>query len=438
MATGVMRELNNVRLYGGQSVSIGIIDHEFVHVGKQQGWETEIDGRGYCAFYGRIDCHVHDRTPGQTHKEDLASIQLASAAGGTPTIASMANSTPCITTADRFKEKAALLRSSKLTHLQWFGATPTNFAEFKKVVHLPECAGVKLCTANTTATGEMLVDKRQDKADWCKVVADCGGLMAVHLEKEARINRKEKEWRRKGIELGLRHHCVIRDPRCESDELHEFLPLALRAGCRVHICHVSLSSSVHEIRAAQRQGLNVTFELCPQYWLLSEEALDGDEGWRAKFNPAARSPQEAQEMERIVCDEGIQGAIIATDHAPHTIGEKRHYHPDPFLVPSGMPGLDTCTSVCWELVHRGKMSRQRFADLTARNPAKLLGLQTKGEIAPGYDADIMLIDDGAATTLRDQDMKTKCGWTPFNGMVVHGVPMFVMARGEILLNRLNE
>lgn len=429
-------EVVNVRLYGGEIVAIGIKNGQIIHAGPQQGWQHSVNGQSYSVFCGRIDSHVHDRTPGQTHKEDIESIQRAAIAGGTTTIAAMANTHPCITTADRFLEKTELAKKARIGYYQWFGATPTNFNEFRQIARRPECLGVKLCMANTTATSEMLVDKRYHQSQWCKLAAEHDVLLAVHAEDEARITRRAKQRRQRSIELNLQHHCEIRDSESEVDAVDQILSLAWRAGCRLHICHVSTSAAVCKIGKAACQGLRVTLELCPQYWQLNQNHLNQADGWRAKCNPPLRSTEEARYMEGCVCDESVTNAIVATDHAPHLAAEKIQYHPDPFLVPSGMPGLDTATSLCWELVHQGKMTRQRFASLTARNPARVLRLPHKGKIAEGCDADLMLIDENAVVIFRDQDMLTKCGWTPFHGTTAHGEVKLVIARGQVLLNRL--
>lgn len=429
-------ELVNVRLYGGEIVAIGIKHGLITHVGPRQDWRNNVDGRGYSAFCGRIDSHVHDRTPGQTHKEDFETIQRAAIAGGATTVAAMANTNPCITTADRFLEKTELAKKARINYYQWFGATPTNFSEFRKIAHRPDCLGAKLCMANTTGTGEMLIDKPQDQAMWCKLLAANNKVLTVHAENEARISRNAKEHISQAAQRGLPVHCDIRDARAEVEAVQQILELALRADCRLNICHVSTSAAVHAILRTVPEDLRVTFELCPQYWRLTQRDLEGDNGWRAKCNPPVRSVNDARHLEALVCEDNFRLGFVATDHAPHLTTEKQRHHPDPFLVPSGLPGLDTATGLCWELVYQGKMSRQRFADVTSRLPAAALGLKTKGKIAPGYDADLMLIDENAAITFRDIDMQTKCGWTPFRGQQAHGVIKLVVAGGHVLLNRL--
>lgn len=430
-------EIRNVCVYGeGEAVAIGIIGCKIAYVGAPQDVPYFIDGQGLSVFCGRIDGHVHDRDPGQIHKEDMVFIQEAAIAGGTTTIAVMANTDPPITTVDRLQAKLARVQDSRITHLQYFGVTRTNYLQLKAAWQTEGCPGGKLCMANTSATGEMLVDQPHDQFECLKQAADVGLLVPTHAEKEARIQRNLRRLRDQALAFNLFHHCVIRDEDCELEAVDEILALALRAGCRLHVCHLSSPRSIPKILEARRKGLEVTFEFCPQYWILNEKQLHGDEGWRVKCNPAVRTTADCQAMEAYLCDESITGAIVATDHAPHSREEKEGAMPDPTLVPSGMPGLDTCTSLCWNLVQQGKMSRQRFADLTAGNPAKVLGLTTKGELKPGYDADLMLIDEKAQWNLHDDDMKTKCGWTPFQGMQTRGAIVLVVARGQVVLNRL--
>lgn len=429
-------QLANVRLLGGDNVAIGIKNGQIIRVGERQDWPNTIDGKGHLVFPGRIDSHVHGRNPGQTHKEDLETIQQAAIAGGTTTIFDMANTNPCITTADRWLEKRETVKQSRITYHQWFGATPNNYGEFKKIAHLPDCFGAKLCMANTTGTGEMLVDKREDQLTWSRLVAEYGKVLTVHAENEARITRNIKRLKKQAAQRGLPLHCEIRDAMAEEEAIQQIIDVAFVAGCRLNICHVSTANGSQIIKRAASSGAPITFELCPQYWRLTQRDLEGKEGWRAKCNPSVRTSDDARCMEAHLCDHNLKIGFVATDHAPHRSEEKEQYHPDPFSVPSGMPGLDTATSLCWELVHQGKIARRRFVDITARFPAAMLGLKTKGEITAGFDADLMLIDEKRIVTFRDEDMLTKCGWTPFRGMAAHGQIKLVIAKGHVLLNRL--
>lgn len=430
-------ELRNVRVLGWRNlVSVAIEGGMITHVGERLGWKNVHDCRGYSLFPGRVDMHVHDRDPDGKGAENCVSVQRAAIAGGTTTICTMANTDPCITDADRWWEKDARIRRSRITHLQWGGATPTNHNEFVRLKKEARFKGVKLCTAITTSTENMLIDKKEDKRTWCSWAAEHDVLLTCHLENQARISRNEKRLLRKKLELGLQHHCDIREPLCEEEEVSMMINIALKTGCRLHVCHVSSPRSVVMIRAAQKKGARITFEFCPQYWRRNSDYLLGPDGWQCKFNPAVPSPEDAQQMRRFVCDETIMGAVIATDHAPHRIQKKLEHFPDPLKVPSGMPGLDTCTLVCWELVASGEMSPEHFTNLTSYFPAQILGLTTKGKIELGYDADLILIDEQGSTLFEDHMVKTKCGWTPFHGERVPGEIVLVMSGGNVLLNKL--
>ena len=140
-------------------------------------------------------------------------------------------------------------------------------------------------------------------------------------------------------------------------------------------------------------------------------------------------------MQRILCGEDITCAILATDHAPHTVSEKLQPEPNSLLVPSGLPGLDTATLLCYDFVQSGQMTPKRFNHLTARGPAQLLRLTQKGEISLVYDADLIVIAN-EPTEFRDELVESRCGWTPFHGQSVAASLKLVVARGQILLNRL--
>lgn len=426
-------ELTNVRLYGvGMPVTIGVNNGTITHVGERQGWQECFDGGGQPVICGRIDPHVHDRDPGFTHKEDVSSIQNAALYGGTTCVAAMANTKPCITTAERLGSKLAGVKRSPLTYMQWLGATCTNHRELIAAQHIHGFAGIKLCMAITTHTEEMLISHKYDQEQWCKIAAEHRTLVAVHAENQARITQLERKYRQR---YTLEDHCEIRDGQSELEAVQQILEIGRKTGCRLHICHVSTSRALHEIAKARRFHIDVSCELCPHHFLLNMRR-GKEECWRYKCNPPLRSQDEVDSLREMLCCDDYDWIMLATDHAPHTIAEKIAHAEDLFRVPSGMPGLDTATWLCWDLVRQRRMEPARFAYLTAEFPAERLGLKKKGKIKAGYDADLVVIDEGAARALRDEDMRTKCGWTPFKGWSVSCGPALVIAKGKVVPNNL--
>ncbi|MEX1112387.1 MAG: dihydroorotase family protein [Candidatus Andersenbacteria bacterium] len=430
-------EIINARLdLDGPLVAIGINCGQITHVGDRQGWPVALDAKEDLALPGDVDGHVHDRDDGSADspKETRWTAQAAAIRGGVTTTVAQANTTRTITSIERLVSKLEALREAKITCLQWYGATPYNSKTFAQAATIVGCVGVKMCTANTTATGEMLVDKPEDQYEICARAAEHDFLVDVHSEKEAMIKKSERRLRNQGIALNLSHHCEIRHWEAEWEQTCEILEIARKTGCKVNIAHVSAPETLEEILWAAETGVRVTFEFCPQYCFFSSEDLARSDGWRVKCNPSVRSPEQRDKMLAYLCDETIKAGMLATDHAPHNPKEDKMGE-GYGGVASGMPGLETALPLCLDLVNQGKMSLDRLRYLTAEKPAETLGLQHKGHIAAGFDADIVVIDMKATWTIDDADVVTQCGWTPFHGQTVQGIPKATIAAGKVLMNR---
>jgi dihydroorotase (multifunctional complex type) len=188
----------------------------------------------------------------------------------------------------------------------------------------------------------------------------------------------------------------------------------------LHICHISTAHELTLIRDAKARGASVTCEVTPHHLFFTAE----DEtrlGSLAQMNPPLRSPEDAdalwENLDVIDC--------VATDHAPHTLEEKRGPTP-----PAGVPGLETALPLMLTAAHEGRLSLQEIARLMARGPARVFGLERKGRIAPGYDADLTLVNPEMEWGIGERMLHTKCGWSPFEGRKVRGRVERVFLRGQ--------
>jgi len=172
----------------------------------------------------------------------------------------------------------------------------------------------------------------------------------------------------------------------------------------------------------------MTCEVTPHHLLLSRDDLD-DLGTFGRMNPPLRSETRRKGVYERVRDGTVE--MIATDHAPHTEAEKAAPIPE---APSGVPGVETALPLLLNEAREGRLGYERVRDLTARNPAAVFDLPRKGQVVPGYDADLVLFDPEATREIRGRDLHSKCGWTPFEGRV--GVfPEVTMVRGETVYRR---
>jgi dihydroorotase (multifunctional complex type) len=199
------------------------------------------------------------------------------------------------------------------------------------------------------------------------------------------------------------------------------LALAERFERRVHICHVSTAQEIALIRDAKARGVPVTCEVAPHHLFLTTED-EARLGGLGRMNPPLRAREDVDalwaNLDVVDC--------FATDHAPHTLEEKRS--PDP---PAGVPGLETALPLTLTAVHEERLGLGDIAIMMAREPARVFGLSKKGHVAPGYDADLTLVDPAAEWIIGERPFQTKCGWSPFAGRRVKGRVERVFLRGRL-------
>ena len=203
------------------------------------------------------------------------------------------------------------------------------------------------------------------------------------------------------------------------------LRLARQVGRRVHVLHVSTGDEIPLLAANKDLA---TVEVTPQHLTLSAPECYERLGTLAQMNPPIRSAEHRAALWRAVAD-GIVD-VIGSDHAPHLLAEKAKPYPD---SPSGMPGVQTLLPLMLDHVAAGRLSLERLVDLTSAGPARIYGIAGKGRIAVGYDADFSIIDLAARREIRKDWLASKCGWSPFEGMMVTGWPKATVIRGRVVM-----
>jgi dihydroorotase (multifunctional complex type) len=371
--------------------------------------DTEIvDAADLLVLPGLIDPHVHLREPGGEHKEDFASGTRAALAGGFTTVLAMPNTTPPLVDHESLAKIQAKAISKAACDVGFFvGATVDNA---KEAACLKNVVGLKLYMGSST--GSLLV------ADLTEQIAHFErypGVVAVHAEDEACVSHFAK--------LGQR-----RPPLCAALAVSRALALAKRFGTRLHICHISTAHELALIRDAKAHGVAVTCEVTPHHLFLSQK----DEkrlGSLGQMNPPLRPLKDVEtlweHLDVIDC--------LATDHAPHTLEEKQGPKP-----PSGVPGLETALPLLSTAAQEGKLDWKAIVRLMAQGPASVFGLSGKGHIAPGYEANLVLLEADAEWIIGKHPLETKCAWSPFAGHKVRGRVKRVFLRGKEVYNRLEE
>ncbi|MDE2973475.1 MAG: dihydroorotase [Gemmatimonadota bacterium] len=371
-----------------------------------------VDAAGLHLMPGVIDDQVHFRDPGLTHKEDLRTGSRACAAGGVTSFLEMPNTVPQTVTAEALAAKLALAaRRSVVNYGFYIGATADNLDELNRAARTP---GIKIFMGSST--GNMLVD---DQESLEAVFAGTTLPIAAHCEDEGtvRANRAALD-----PPLTVHDHTRIRDHRAAAVATRRAIGLARRHRRRFHVLHVSTAGEV-EILAGQPQDL-VTAEACPHHLLL--DAADYARlGTLAQMNPSLKTAADREALWRGLREGAIQ--IVATDHAPHTLEEKGAPYP---ASPSGVPAVETVLPLMLNEVNRGHCTLRDLVAWMCDGPARIWDMVGKGRIEEGYDADVVLVDMEAERAVRNEEQRTKCGWSPWHGTVLKGWPVRTWAGGR--------
>ena len=263
-----------------------------------------------------------------------------------------------------------------------------------------------------------------------------GGLVCMHAENGGVIDELVKEALRKG-ETAPKYHALTRPPRAESEATGRAIALAEMAGVPIYIVHLSSADALQKVREARDMGLPAYAETCPQYLFLSYDNYEepGFEGAKYVMSPPLRSQATQDRLWRGLAFNDLQA--ISTDHCPFCMKEQKALGHDDFSkIPNGAPGIETRMSLVYDGgVRTGRISLNRFVELTSTSPAKIFGLfPRKGTIAPGSDADIVIFDPDKTTTLSVRSLHMKVDYNPYEGRQVTGVTDTVISRGRVIID----
>ncbi|NBV41958.1 dihydroorotase [bacterium] len=371
---------------------------------------------GLILMPGVIDPHVHFRDPGLEWKEDLESGSKAAAAGGVTTFFDMPNTNPPATTAQRIEEKKRIAAKKSIVNYNFFiGATLDNLDELVSVQNVP---GIKIFVGSST--GNMLVD---DQAVLESIFKAGGRLIAVHSEDEAMVQANKQKY---AESTDPADHLKIRCDEAAVKCTKRLVGLARQFQRRLHICHLTTADEADFLERAGLDGL-VTTEVSPQHLLMWAPDIYDKLGTLAQINPPIRTKRHADGLWRGLKNGTI--SCIATDHAPHTLEEKRQ----PFgKAHSGMPGVETSLPLMLTLVAQGRCSIKDICRWMSEGPATVFGISGKGKIEVGFDADLILVDLKARGVIRNSTVVSKCGWTAFDGYKYQGAPIATFVNGQMV------
>nr|WP_061977836.1 dihydroorotase [Aureimonas sp. AU20] len=394
---------------------IGIRDGRIAAIGaipSGSGGE-EIDCTGLHILPGVIDSQVHFREPGPTHKEDLESGSRAAVLGGVTCVFEMPNTDPLTTSEAALADKVK--RGHHRMHCDfafWVGGTRENAPDVAELERLPGAAGIKVFMGSST--GSLLVE---DDEGVREILKRARRRAAFHSEDEFRL-RERMSLR---VENDPASHPVWRDEVAALQCTERLVRIAEETGARIHVLHIS---TAEEILFLADHKTNATCEATPHHLTLSAEDY-ARLGTKLQMNPPVRDARHRNGV-WFGIEQGIVD-VLGSDHAPHTLEEKAKPYP---ASPSGMTGVQTLVPVMLDHIAKGRLSLERFVDLTSAGPQRIFGLSGKGRIAVGWDADFTVVDLKRRETIRDAWIGSKSQWTPHDGREVTGWPVGTIVRGR--------
>ena len=400
---------------------------------------TLVDATGLLLMPGGIDVHTHLDMPfgGTTSADDYLTGTRAAAIGGTTTVIDFALQSrghtlaEALATWNRKAAGKACIDYSLHMAITDLGSHNETLEEMRSMV----AAGItsfKLFMAypNVLMIEDGLMFQVMQQA------AALDALVLIHAENGHQIDVTVAQALARG-ETAPHFHALTRSVESEAEATHRAIALAQMAGATVYIVHLSNSDSLRELKHAKARGLRALAETCTQYLVLSlEDQMPGHSFDEAKyvFTPPLRKRENHAPLWQALADGTL--AVVSTDHCPFTTEQKALGEHDFTKIPNGGPGIENRLQLLWHHgVNTGLLTPQQFVALTSTNPARIFNLQTKGVIAEGKDADILLWDPAADYTISAATQSMNTDYSMFEGWQVRGNTRQVYSRGQLVVDR---
>lgn len=382
-----------------------------------------IDAEGNFLIPGAIDDQVHFREPGLTHKGDIASESRAAVAGGITSFIEQPNTVPNAVTQELLEQKYQIAaETSHANYSFMMGGTNDNLDEVLKT-NPRNVAGIKLFLGSST--GNMLVDNEEVLE---KIFSSTKMLIAVHCEDETTIQNNLALYKEKyGDDVPVKFHHLIRSEEACYLSSSKAIALAKKTGARLHVFHLSTAKEMelftNKIPVEDKQ---ITAEVCIHHLWFTNADYD-TKGNLIKWNPAVKTEADRAALWQALLDDRID--VIATDHAPHTLEEKKQ----PYLqAPSGGPLVQHAVVAMFEAYHQGKISVEKIVEKMAHNPAKIFKIENRGFIKVGFYADLVLINPAMPWNVKKENILYKCGWSPLEGTNFKSRITHTFVNGELV------
>lgn len=384
-----------------------------------------IDAEGSFLIPGAIDDQVHFREPGLTHKGNIETESRAAVAGGITSYIEQPNTVPNAVTQELLEQKYQ--RAAEVSYANYsfmMGGTNDNLEELLKT-NPRNVAGIKLFLGSST--GNMLVD---DEKVLEKIFSSTSMLIAAHCEDEGTIRQNLEKFKAEyGDDIPVKFHPEIRSAEACYISSSRAIELAKKTGARLHVFHLSTAKETELFtNKIPLEDKKITAEVCIHHLWFTDADYD-TKGALIKWNPAVKSAADRDALWKALLDDRID--VIATDHAPHTLEEKKNPYTS---SPAGGPLVQHSVVAMFEAYHQKKISVEKIVEKMCHNPAKLFRIEKRGFIREGYYADLVIINPGLPWNVKKENILYKCGWSPFEGINFKSRITHTFVNGQLVYN----
>ena len=384
--------------------------------------DVVVDAKGKHLLPGVIDDQVHFREPGLTHKGNIHSESRAAVAGGVTTYMEMPNTSPPTFTQELLSDKYAIASRTSLANYSFYiGASNDNLEEVMKT-DIRNVCGLKIFMGSST--GNLLVDDPKTLEGF---FSKFPALIASHCEDEPTIRKNSADFKQRyGEDVPIECHPQIRSAEACFKSSSFAVGLAKKHGTRFHVLHISTAKETslfdNSIPLSKKK---ITAEACIHHMWFNDTDYK-KLGTLIKWNPAIKTASDQSEVFKAMLDDRID--VIATDHAPHTLDEKRNSY---FKAPSGGPLIQHTLVAMLEFYHQGKISLEKIVQKMSHNPAILFQISKRGFIREGYFADLVLVDLNRSWTISKENILAGCGWSPLEGVTMKSQVSHTFVSGHL-------